>query len=357
MNSHKNIALVIHSLGRGGAEKVVSELSIYWQAQGHTVTLIVFDGREIGYPHGGILLDLHAESGNGFWQRSLTLLKRARRLRKVYQERAFDLIIAVMESASFPSILASRQTIASNHCNPALYFSRMEWQLSRYLFPKARHVICVSKAAEQVFRGQLVQQTRLGCIYNPVDLQRLQAYAQQPAAVGLSDPYIIAVGRLEQQKRIERLLAAYARTTLRHTVKLLILGEGRLRPLLEQQVRDLGLEGQVLMPGNVANPHPDVRGAEFLVLSSDHEGFPMVLIEALALGKTAVSTDCATGPNEIIQHGQNGLLVPVDDVAALAAAMDRLHADTDLRTRLAAAAPASVAHLAVGQIAAAWEAL
>ncbi len=354
MQNRKKIAFVIHSLGRGGAEKVVSELSLYFAAQGHVVTLLVFDGRNVGYPYGGQLLDLDVPSGQGLLSRSLILLKRAWRLRAVYRQAHFDQIIAVMESASFPSLLVNRGTIASNHCNPDLYFSRMEWLLSRYLFPRAAQVICVSKAAEQVFRARLPARVPLGCIYNPVDLPRLHEFSTRRAAVGLEGKYIIAVGRLETQKRVDRLLAAYAHTRLKDEAKLLVLGEGSLRPALEAQVKQLGLQGRVLMPGNVANPHPDVLKAEFLVLSSDHEGFPMVLIEALALGRAVIATDCATGPNEIIEHEQNGLLVPVDDIPALAAAMDRLYADEVLQARLARNAIASVAHLSIERIAANW---
>ncbi|MEZ5476111.1 MAG: glycosyltransferase [Thiolinea sp.] len=181
----------------------------------------------------------------------------------------------------------------------------------------------------------------------------MRAYAQEPAAIGLPGRYIVAVGRLEQQKRIDRLLEAFARSRLRKTHQLLILGEGSLRQPLELQVQALGLTGQVLMPGNVANPHPDVLQADFLVLASDHEGFPMVLIEALALGKPVISTDCATGPNEIIRHEHNGLLVVLDAVA-LAAAMDRLSLDRQLHAHMAAHAAESVAHLSIERIAERW---
>ena len=354
MDINKKIAFVIHSLGRGGAEKVVSELSIHLAARGYPVTIIVFDARDTGYPYGGRLLDLSVHSGHGSLRRMLILLKRAFRLRRVYQRESFDTVIAVMESASFPSLLVNRQTIVSNHCNPDLYFSRMEWFLSRLLFPLSPRVVCVSAAAVDVFKYRLPKSTQLDCIYNPVDFGRLWAYAQEKPAVGLQEPYIIAVGRLEQQKRIDRLLQAYARSKVQASHKLLILGEGSLRQTLLTQVRELGLDGRVIMPGNVPNPHPDVMHADFLVLASDHEGFPMVLIEALALGKPVVSTDCATGPNEIIRHEHNGLLVPVDDVPALASAMNRLLEDRQLHAKMAGNAQASIAHLAIERIADRW---
>lgn len=353
---NKKIAFVIHSLGRGGAEKVVSELSIYWQKKGYELTLIVFEN-EVGYPIGGKLINLNIPSGSGLIDRGLTLLKRAWRLKKIYQQTKFDLVIAVMETASFPSILVNHQTIASNHCNPDLYFSKAEWKISNYLFPKAQKVVCVSQVAMQAFKSKLLSSTALITIYNPVNFQRLTDYSKQTAAIKIDGKYIIAVGRLEQQKRLDRLIQAYADSKLRHEAKLLILGEGRLRSQLEQQVIKLGLLGQVLMPGNIENPHPNIAAAEFLALSSDHEGFPMVLIEALAIGKPIISTDCATGPNEIIQHGQNGLLVPVDNTLALRDALDELYFNKALHQYLISNAAASVAHLSIDAIAANWEAL
>lgn len=356
MITNKKIAFVIHSLGRGGAEKVVSELSIYWKNKGYEVTLILFVN-EIGYPFGGEVINLNLPSGNGFVERGLILVKRAWQLREIYKKEKFDLIIAIMESASFPSILANKNTIASNHCNPNLYFSEIEWKLAKYLFPKARKVVCVSKFAMQAFKAQLLDSTSLLTIYNPIDFERLKHYAQQATRVKIEGKYIIAVGRLEQQKRLDRLIQAYAESKLRYEAKLLILGEGSLRANLEQQVKNLGLTGQVILPGNIENPHSNIAQAEFLALSSDHEGFPMVLIEALAIGKPVVSTDCATGPNEIIQQGQNGLLVPVENTLALRDALDELYFNKALHQHLSVNAANSVAHLSINAIAAEWEAL
>lgn len=354
--TNKKIAFVIHSLGRGGAEKVVSELSIHWQNKGYDITLVLFVN-EIGYPFGGKVINLNLPSGNGFIKRGFILLKRAWKLRKVYKKENFDFIIAIMESASFPSILADKRTIASNHCNPDLYFSDIEWKLSSYVFPKAQQVVCVSKVAMQAFKSRLISSTHLLTIYNPIDFKRLNHYAQQSPQIKIIGKYIIAVGRLEQQKRLDRLIQAYSESKLSREAKLLILGEGSLRYQLEQQVKDLELVGRVIMPGNIENPHPNIVEAEFLALSSDHEGFPMVLIEALAIGKPVISTNCATGPNEIIQHGQNGLLVPVENTPALRDALDELYFNKALHQHLKANAVNSVAHLSIEAIAAQWEAL
>lgn len=357
MLNNKKIAFVLHSLGPAGAEKVVSELSLYWQKKGYAITVILFDAKEIAYPYGGKLLDLELPSVEGFLKRSIVLLKRAWQLKKIYKKENFDLIIGIMESASFPSILAEKKTIASNHCNPKLYFSKVEWKLANLLFPKARKVVCVSKEAMHAFKERLPEQTALTYIYNPVDFSRLQTFAQQESLVKVDGTYIVAVGRLEQQKRFDRLIQAYSRTKLNREAKLLILGEGSWRAQLQQQINELNLTDKVILAGSIKNPHPNIKNSKFLVMSSDHEGFPMVLIEALAVGKPIISTDCATGPNEIIQHGHNGLLVPVDNVLALSDAMDELFFNKALYEHLSKNTMDSIKHLSIETIASAWEAL
>ncbi len=358
VNEQQKIALIIYSLQRYGAEKVVSLLSQQFVSLGHQVDVIVFDGASVEHPYGGQLIDLSlpSQKNSPVLRKVTTLIKRMFALRRRYQQQHYNRIIAVMESAAFPSILTGYSTVVSNHCNPDIYFTRFEWLLSRLLYPRAHKVVMVAKQSEACLRSRLGLKN-LGCIYNPVNFSTLTHLAKETPAVELKGEYIIAVARLEKQKRLDRLLDAYAQTKLKANLLLLILGEGSLRPVLEQKIQALQLTGRVLMPGNVANPYPNIKAARFLVLSSDHEGFPMVLIEALALGKPVISTDCATGPAEIIQSGVNGMLVPTDDVEALVTAMDELYENPQQYDQFCAQAKASVEHLAIKPIAEKWLAL
>jgi glycosyltransferase involved in cell wall biosynthesis len=118
------------------------------------------------------------------------------------------------------------------------------------------------------------------------------------------------------------LLRAFARVRDRRPARLVILGEGPDRPMLESLVSQLGLEEAVALPGWVANPYPWMAHAGAYVLSSSWEGLPSVLIEALYCGVPIVATDCVSGPREILDGGEHGLLVPVGDVEALAAGIE-----------------------------------
>jgi glycosyltransferase involved in cell wall biosynthesis len=136
-------------------------------------------------------------------------------------------------------------------------------------------------------------------------------------------PVVVAAGRLEGQKNFPLLLEAFARLRRERPARLLILGEGRKRAPLEEQARALGIEDDLALPGFIDNPYAAFSRAALFVLSSDHEGLPAVLIQALACGCPVVSTDCPHGPAEILDHGRYGELVPVRDAPALAAAMAR----------------------------------
>ncbi len=351
----KRIALVIYSLGMGGAEKVVSDLSFQFAKQ-HDVTLILFDSRYMHYPYAGELVDIDCPSKSGFIAKVLNFLDRARHLYNIFHTKQFDIIISVMEHASFPAILASRKTIAANHCNPKRNFSKFDWLFARWLYPRAKKVIAVSKAGMAIFQEQIGLQN-LGCLYNPVNLKRIRALAEEHPAIHMDSAYIVAAGRLRPEKNFASLIRAYAKAKALQYFHLLILGEGPERPILESLIKELGLEQQVRLPGFMPNPHPYIVSARCLVLPSLHEGFPVILLEALGLGTPVIATDCETGPREIIQHEHNGLLVPVDNTLALSAAIDRLCLDETFYQQLKSHAADSVADLDIEKVAEQWLAI
>jgi glycosyltransferase involved in cell wall biosynthesis len=134
-------------------------------------------------------------------------------------------------------------------------------------------------------------------------------------------PVILGVGRLTVQKDFPTLIRAFARVRQKRNARLLILGEGELRSELNALVAELGLQADVALPGFVENPFVFMRHASLFVLSSAWEGFGNVLVEAMACGMPVVSTDCPSGPAEILQNGKWGRLVPVGDVQALSEAL------------------------------------
>lgn len=169
---------------------------------------------------------------------------------------------------------------------------------------------------------------------------------------------LIAAGRLSHQKGFDLLLAAFASVAQSNPDWTLdIFGDGPLRQKLEQLVISLGLSGRARINPSTGRLGERMRDASVLVISSRFEGFPLLLLEAMAAGLTTVSFDCPTGPGEIITDGTNGLLVPAQDVPAMAAALDRIMSDESLRRRLAAAAPAAVRPYSSQQVGRRWDEL
>jgi len=171
--------------------------------------------------------------------------------------------------------------------------------------------------------GKPLKQMRV--IYNPVVTPELFEKANETVdhpwfATG-EPPVILGVGRLNVQKDFPSLIRAFALVRKRLPVRLMILGEGEERPQLEALIRELGLSAEVALPGFVSNPYAFMSKAAVFVLSSAYEGLPTVLIEAMAVGTPVVSTDCPSGPREILEFDKYGSLVPVGDVKAIADAI------------------------------------
>jgi glycosyltransferase involved in cell wall biosynthesis len=166
---------------------------------------------------------------------------------------------------------------------------------------------------------------RIHVIRNPVvtpQMEKLAEVSSDHEWFSKKDkPVLLGIGRLGSQKNFEILIRAFCIVRLKIDCRLMILGEGRRRPRLEKLIKRLGVADSVQLPGFVSNPYPYLAKADLFVLSSLWEGSPNALTEALALGIPVVSTDCESGPREVLQNGKYGSLVPIGDVDALASAI------------------------------------
>lgn len=212
------------------------------------------------------------------------------------------------------------------------YMARRTRQYARYA-AIATLTPAMRREAEKMFAGSGV---RIVDLPNVIDVaairQRADAAFERPAA-----RFVVSVARLDEgQKDHRTLLRAYAKWRARRpdAADLVLLGDGPDRAALEQLATELGIRGTVHFLGYCANPFPYIRAAEALVLSSRYEGFGMVLGEAMALGTPVISTDCPTGPRDLLEDGDAGLLVPLGDVDAMSDVLERVSTDTTLRARL-----------------------
>ena len=346
----KTILFCIPSLGKGGAERVLANLSGEL-AKSVKLHILVYR-RDVTYPHGGELCCIDHEYRTG-WRRLDGLASRVWGIRRAADRIGAHGVVSMLTDMS--CILTGKKVISTVRCHPMRAFgdpgSLRVWMLRRR---NVKAVVANSFDISQVMRETYgIKEVRL--IHNALDTQRIDAQLQAPRPAEFDrGPCIVSVGRLVKEKGVDVLLDAFARTEMKQSHTLLLLGEGELRGELEARAGKLGLTDRVRFLGVTDNPFVYMRHAEFLVQASRTEGCPNALLEALYCGTPAIHTDCDYGPREFIRHGENGLLAPVESPAELAQAMDRLHGDAALRDQFRQTAPAAVRHLQLERIARQW---
>ncbi|MEO1373378.1 MAG: glycosyltransferase [Cyanobacteria bacterium J06635_10] len=196
----------------------------------------------------------------------------------------------------------------------------------KLVYPYADEIIGVSHDVSRDLENQLnLPKGRVKTIYNPIVDDDLIYQANLPITHSWFEakdyPTILAVGRLTEQKDFATLIEGFAILRKKRMVRLIILGEGELREDLEKLVTELGISKDVIMPGFVDNPYQYMKNADVFVLSSKWEGFGNVIVEAMACGCPVVSTNCPSGPGEILASGKYGSLVPTENPEALSEAI------------------------------------
>lgn len=211
--------------------------------------------------------------------------------------------------------------------NPKSMTDHIQVGLVRSLYPYVNHYIAISEGVKKDLQKNIgVPSENIRVIYNPSIDDEVETKCREDVSQPLlskSMPVIMGMGRLTPAKDFTTLIESFD-TLLNFTdARLIILGDGEKRPELESLVKTKGLESKVLLPGFVTNPFPYLREADVFVLSSTWEGFANVIPEALACGTPVVSTDCESGPREILRDGEFGELVDVGDAGTMAEAILR----------------------------------
>lgn len=353
-----NITLVIMDLGVGGAERVLVNLANHWATQPDFKVHLIALGNtppfyELNEQVHLIQLGLIYETSSLF-EAFKANYHRLKILRQTLKKVGPTVIISFMTVINILSILASyflkAKLIIADRANPALNESKT-WQVITKLFYRFADVLVVqTKGVCSYYKNHSVP---LEVIPNPLLLNN-----PEEQLFPVREKLIVMVGRLHQQKRMDLGIEAYA--TLKQTAnewKLLILGEGEERDKLEQLIKNRKLEEQVFLKGKVTNVFPYLRNAAIFLMTSEAEGYPNVLIEAMGMGLACVTTDCDYGPAEIIKPNFNGSLVPSGDVTAIATALKQYMIHEDLRIAHGQEARKIKDELRLPNIARQWESL
>lgn len=327
------ISVVLPNFGGGGAERVMVSLANAFASRGVDTCVVV--GRAEGP-----CLDLVSDAVKVVDLGVSRISRALPGLRRHFRSVAPDAVLSALTHANLvtlaavrmmnrpPRVIVSERNSVNMLKQGSLVKRTLKQRMVRLLYPKANGITLVSRAMQQEFAEFLsIPPRKFDTIYNPVDLDRLGHLRVTPPAhdwlQNKTLPVITAAGRLTRQKDFATLLRAFALLTRDTPARLVIYGEGPERPALEMMVAQLGLRGCVDLPGFTAQLPSELAASDLFVLSSRWEGLPGVLLEALAMEIPVIATDCPTGPDEILEGGRWGQLVPVGDADALAKAMHK----------------------------------
>ena len=365
-----HILFFIHSLSAGGAERVAATLANHWAERLWQVTVVTVAGEENDFYRlnervNRVCLGLDSQSGNLF-QALRNNGRRVRALRKVLRQEKPRIAVAMMTTANVTLSLAGWglgvPTVGAERIHPpALPLGRVWETVRRWSYPRLSGLVAQTRASGDWLRIH-APAPHLVVIPNPLNFPVDSHEPRVRPGDIQNDTHcshlLLAVGRLDQQKGFDRLLDAFAVVQqARPDWALVILGEGKERASLQEQVSRLGLDQNVRLPGAVGNMGEWFEAADAYALTSRFEGFPNTLLEAMAYGVPSIAVDCETGPREIVHDGVDGLLVPQNDEKALIDALDRLMGDSALRARFGERATEVRDRFAVEQIAGQWERL
>jgi glycosyltransferase involved in cell wall biosynthesis len=333
LDEKERLAFFLPGLYGGGAERIMLNLANGIASRGYGMDLVL--ARAEGplldkIPDSVRLVDLKASRVISSTPALVRYLRHERPIALLSILHANITALWAARLAGFPLrvILAEHNTLTS----VATGVDDPRWhlypRLARWFYPWADGIIAVSGGvAEDLAQLIKIPRERIRVIYNPIVtpalFEKSTALLEHPWFKSGEPPVLLAAGRLTAQKGFDVLIRAFAQVRKDHRARLLILGEGEEHLALEALIREYGLEKDISMPGFVPNPYPYMAHAAAFVLSSRWEGLPTVLVEAMALGMPIISTDCPSGPREILQDGKYGQLVPVDDPFSLAAAIGK----------------------------------
>jgi len=322
--SKGNILLIIDSMGIGGAEKVTLTLAQGFINEGYNVDLIVCDNIiEFDIPNN---IRLHILD---FKKSFMDYTRYSRKLHNMVDDiknknnKNFDLILVELQKATrlmknykHPNIYFTVQSTLSqsafkNRIGLRLYLKRKNLQK---IYNNLNIITCSDGIRKDLINIIGINPKSIQTIFNPVDIDEINKLSLKNSPINQND-YIVHIGRFAKVKRHDILIKAFAKSNI--NTKLVLVGDGEEKENIITLIKELKIEDKIILTGFQKNPYPILKNAKLFVLSSEYEGLPTVLIEALALNTLIISTNCKSGPNEIMTNELHKYLTEVNNIEKL----------------------------------------
>jgi glycosyltransferase involved in cell wall biosynthesis len=352
-SDRRNVVFVINSLVAGGAERALMQLLACMRDElADFATHLVLLDREEELLQVPPWVQKHVLDVRYNLATSVLMLTRLQRqlgpiVTLSFLNRANCANVWAAQMLGYPCIISQRGHTTTNL--GAGFRAAVNRETIRLTYRRADQVIAVSEGVKDDLTANYgVPDGKVRVIYNPIDTDWICRQAAAAPSIALPEHYVLGIGRLVPGKNFRLLIEAYRASGIGE--KLVIMGDGPERSDLEKLISRLGLDEQVLLTGYVDNPYPVIKAASAFVSSSNSEGFPNALVEAMALGCPVVATDCEVGPMEILAArmgppcknvtlAEHGILVPTHSIELLAEGI-RAACQADLRERYSRRGPA-----------------
>lgn len=304
----RNIALIIQKLNGGGAERAIANLSKDL-CKNYNVYIIVFDGKNIAYPYSGELIDLNIPASKNVFSRIINSLKRIYKVKKIKKELNINTSISFMPGANIVNLFSkSKDIIITSERNMMSIVSKnkLDRFIIKFIAKYSDKTISLSEGVKKDLIDNFnINPNKIVTIYNSCNYRVLNKHSEEVDSIikGLDSDkrYIVNIGRLHKQKGQWHLIKAFKKVndTMPES-RLIILGEGELLDNLKELSKKLGIEDKIYFLGYIKDYHKILEMCEIFVFTSLVEGLGNVLLESLSFGLPVISTDCYSGPREIL---------------------------------------------------------
>ena len=328
-----NILIMTRTLTSGGAEKTAANLATILSKNNHQVYIAVFDMNNKTYDTIANIIDLSLYLNEKKRNPVIWYLKGIHRIKKVKRDYNVDVTISFLNEPDLINVLSPKgdvRVVSVRNYRSRLIKNKIQFIRDKYVFSKSDYIVSLSKGVKKDLIDYFgIIERKVFVIYNPCDVEGIlrRAIESPNICFAEADPIIVTLGRLTEQKGQWHLIRAFSDVVKKiPNVKLLILGQGELKGYLEELIEGYNLSSSVILCGYLANPYSILKRGRLFVFSSLFEGLGNVLLEAMACGLPIISTDCPTGPREILEPDMNmneeiktvryckyGVLTPVCD--------------------------------------------